>query len=1107
MPTSLRPASPPPGADAPGSPGPSLLRPAPDLTDFLYFDQLQRYRLAARLIDRLCAGLAGPVRVLDVGCNVLNHLPRFLDPARARVVRCDTYEDTTGDPDYVRTDPAGPLPFADESFDAVVALEVLEHVPPERRRDFLADCLRVARRGAVFTCPNGTPAVRAAEQLAAAAYQRRHGRPHPFLSEHAEFGLPTQDEVRSALRQLDVPHAVFPHAPLGQWLAAIVLAESLDAGPAWDDLRRELVGAFAAGPAPAPGPHYRSAYVCAKTFDATGALEAAGSEPSTESSVLSTEELSAALDHLSAAAGRVLAAREFLYRTEPATLRAVIEQQQDGLNAQEQRFVILRSYADALQQSAFWRLLAPLRWLRELLRPRGFRAEHLLPWRCLEPALDGPPGTWKALDEDPQFLVSCYLPAGWLRVRLKTYTPDRGHIEFYAERNGSFGPDGLLGQFSLAAGDTDEEFFLYLEQPTRALRIDPFDKAGTFRLDRLEVTPRPGPVTVLDALRRKLRLLRAYRCTGPVLWRGLKMLVTGRWSGVAEKWALGLNDPRCVRHGFYEPQEAYDQWVERRRLTDEDRAAQKDWALSLDDPPRVSILMPTYNTPEQFLRLAVESVLRQTYPHWELCVADDGSTAAHVRAVLEAYAAQDDRIKLAPPGRHGGISAATNAALALATGDYVALLDHDDELAEHALDRMARAVVADPAADMLYSDEDKIQPDGLRTTPFFKPDWSPEFFLGCMYTCHLGLYRTALVRELGGFRPAFDGAQDYDLVLRLTERTDRVVHVPDVLYHWRLLANSTASGVAAKPHAHAAGLRAVQEHLQRTGRPGLAGVGPAAGLNHVRFTVLGQPAVSILIPSLCQPGRAGGREPSHLERCIGSIARLSRYRRFEVLVLDRHRMPEAMERELARFGVRRVTYDDPFNWSRVNNLGARHATGDYLLFLNDDTEVIAPDWLEALLEFAQQPAIGAVGAKLLFPDGGLQHVGVTLLDGKPGHPFYGYPAQHPGYFCRNQLPHNCTAVTGACLMTRAAVFREVGGFDESFPLNYNDVDYCLRVRGRGYRVVYTPHARLYHHESVTKDGVFAEELAAFQARWGTDRPDPYYNPNLNMETYDYRIGR
>jgi GT2 family glycosyltransferase len=808
--------------------------------------------------------------------------------------------------------------------------------------------------------------------------------------------------------------------------------------------------------------------------------------------------------------GSPIADHEFELAAELDSLRAIIETQKQEIHEYVRRTLVLRNYAEALDESVSWRMLAPLRWLRRQIRPRGFSSAHLIPWSGLEPVDDAPAATWKALHDDPQFLVSCYLPAGWLRVRLKIHAPARGQIEFYGERRGDFGADTLLGQFSLAHGETDEEFYLYLDRPTRALRIDPIDHAGTFRIDRLEVTPRPSRTLAYDSLRRKLRLLRAYRNTWPVLGRGLAMFFTGRWGQVAAKWKLGLNDPRCIRHGFYEPDVAYEKWMARRRLTDNDRAEQRAWAEALDEPPRISILLPTFNTPERFLRLAIESVLRQTYPHWELCIADDGSDQPHVRAVLDEYAAEDGRIKLAAPGRHGGIASASNAALELAGGDHIALLDHDDELAEHALFRMAKAIVADPAADMLYSDEDKLQPDGKRVRPFFKPDWSPEFFLGCMYTCHLGVYRTKLVREIGGFRPSFDGAQDYDLVLRLVEQTERIVHVPDVLYHWRVLPESTAAGVGAKPHAHAAGLRALQEHLRRTGRPGRAEVGPSAGLNWVRFDVVGPPTVSVIIPSLCQPGetrRAGATAlaPGLVERCVASIRRTSQNRRVEIIVADRHTMAPAMNESLSRVGVKRVTYDEPFNWSRVNNLAARHATGEHLLFLNDDTEAVELQWLDAMLEYSQRPSVGVVGAKLAFPDGGLQHVGVTLPGGKPGHPFYGYPAKHTGYYCRSVLPHNCAAVTGACLMTRRDVFEQAGGFDEAFPLNYNDIDYCLRVRQLGYRIVFTPHARLVHHESVTKSGVFEEELDAFREKWG-EVVDPYYNPNLNPETFDYRIG-
>jgi GT2 family glycosyltransferase len=1076
----------------------SFLRPAPDCDAILDYDQQSRYSLVANLIDRLCTGIGGSIRVLEVGSNVLNLLPTFLDPSRVHVTRCDTLSNP-GDPDYVQIDQNQPLPFDDESFDVVAAVEVLEHVPPDRRSDFLADCLRMARRGAVFTCPDGTREVMATEVLAAAAYHRRHARQHPFLREHRDFGLPREEDVRAMLERLDVPFAVLPNTPLDLWLASIVLTEQLLEHAHEPDVRRELVRAFLDRPSN-DGRYYRKVYLCAKTFEATRALsDIHNADPNNGMS--NRNDLVHSLNHLIAAAERLISAREFKHRIEPATLRTIIEEQQKNITEHVQRLLIQESYASALEQSAFWKALRPFRWLRQLLRPRGFSADHLLPWRSLEP-IAGEPGAWTALDADPHFIVSCWLPAGWVRVRFVIHAPDRTHLELYAENAGGFPIDCRLGQFSLAAGRNEEEVFVKLDRPVRGLRIDPIGMAGKFRIEHFDVVPRPAPVAVVDALRRKLRLLRAYRNSGPVLRRGLKLLATGRWRTVAEKWGLGLHDPRCPRLGYVDPHKLYERWMANRALSDADRAEQRAWSEDLQNPPKISIVMPVYNTAERYLRLAIESVTRQTYPHWELCIADDGSALPHVRQVLEEYAAQDDRIKLTPPGRHGGISAASNAALALATGDFVALLDHDDEIAEHALYRMARAIVADPTADMLYSDEDKLQSDGVRVRPFFKPDWSPEFFLSCMYTCHLGVYRTSLVREIGGFRPAFDGAQDYDMVLRLVERTDRIVHIPDVLYHWRLLPGSTAAGVDAKPHAHAAGLRALQEHLSRSGRSGVANVGPSAGLNDVRFSVVGRPMVSIIIPSQCRPGNG---EPAMLERCITSIVRGSRYKRFEMIVLDRHEMPADMESRLRQFGVRRVTYNGDFNWSRVNNLGVEKATGDHLLFLNDDTEVITPDWLEAMLGYSQQSEIGAVGAKLLFPDGGLQHVGVTVLDGKPGHPFYGYPTEHTGYYCRNVLAHNCAAVTGACLMTRREVFDEIGGFDENFPLNYNDVDYCMKLRKLGYRIVFTPHARLLHHESVTKAGVFAEELDAFRARWG-DAPDPYYNPNLNPETFDYRIG-
>jgi len=412
---------------------------------------------------------------------------------------------------------------------------------------------------------------------------------------------------------------------------------------------------------------------------------------------------------------------------------------------------------------------------------------------------------------------------------------------------------------------------------------------------------------------------------------------------------------------------------------------------------------------------------------------------------------------------------------------------------------------------MVYSDEDKMTPAGRHVDPFFKPDWSPEYFLACMYTCHLGVYRTELVRRVGGWRSAFDSSQDYDLVLRLAATGPKVHHVPDILYHWRTIPSSTASGAGAKPEAHERARQAIANYLDLTGRPGTVEDGPSAGFHRVRYKIQGNPLVSLVIPSACREVEVRGRKTWFVLECISSVRRLSTYANLEIVVIDNHDMSDELAERLAPLDVRRLHYTDPgtgrFNLARKLNEGARAARGEQLLLMNDDVEVITPDWVEALLEFGQWPDIGAVGPQLLFPNDTQQHNGVNLLEGNPGHPFYQFPADHPGYFNSSAVHRNWSAVTGACLMTRADVYRDVGGFSEHFPLNYNDVDYCLKLRERGLRIVYTPYAKLYHHESVSKSGTDEEELAAFKAEWA-DRVarDPYYNPNLSMQTCDFRVG-
>jgi glycosyltransferase involved in cell wall biosynthesis len=656
---------------------------------------------------------------------------------------------------------------------------------------------------------------------------------------------------------------------------------------------------------------------------------------------------------------------------------------------------------------------------------------------------------------------------------------------------------------------TDREFYVHFPRPVLGLRLDPSDGQGEFHLEAFRVEPVPFPRAFLRAVSRKLQLLREHRNTGRVLVRGLTMLAQGRFRRFLTRVFRGLQGTEMAEQDrrVRKVTDDYEAWRQRRRLTDADRERMRADAAAMADAPRLSVIMPVYNTPEAFLRRAIDSVLSQTYPFWELCIADDQSTAPHVRGVLEEYTERDPRVRIVHRPRRGNIAAASNSALELATGDYIALLDHDDELAEHALFRVAETLIADRDLDMVYSDEDKLDFDGRHIDPFFKPDWSPEYFLSCMYTCHLGVYRTALVRQLGGFRSAFDTAQDYDLALRLVTRTSRIAHISDILYHWRQSPTSTAAGFGAKPQAFSTARRALQSYLNAAGLEGSVEPGPVLGFHRVRYTLRGRPKVSIIIPTGCRTTTVRGKETTFLARCLESIRRKSTYENYEFIVVDNGDMPPALAEELDARGIRHVSFTQPFNLAAKMNLGAAKATGEHLVFLNDDIEVDSPDWLECFLEYSQQPGVGAVGAKLLFPDGRLQHVGVTLLNGYPGHPFYLSPGSHLGYFCGNVVTRNYSAVTGACMMTRAELFRELGGFDQAFTLCYNDIDYCLRLIMTGRRMVYTPYAQLYHHESASrKPGVPPREVALFKERWGGRwHHDPYYNPNLTTRYNDFRI--
>jgi GT2 family glycosyltransferase len=527
----------------------------------------------------------------------------------------------------------------------------------------------------------------------------------------------------------------------------------------------------------------------------------------------------------------------------------------------------------------------------------------------------------------------------------------------------------------------------------------------------------------------------------------------------------------------------------------------------------ISIAVPVYKTPLSVLDAMIESVLDQTWPRWELCIADAGSPDEEIGRALDRWTVKDGRIHVIHLGENRGIAGNTNAALRLVTGAYVAFLDHDDTLAPFALSSIVQAIVERGEPDMLYSDEDKL--DGAtahRTDPFFKPDWSPHVLMSHNYITHFLCIRKELVDSLGGLRSDFDGAQDYDLVLRCSERTSRIVHIPEILYHWRMGPSSTARSSSAKSYAYEAGRKALSEHLGRRGLHGEVVSQPVLGYYRTRLTPPQDVSVSVLIPSHDNP-RLLTRA---VETALGSLPAVG-----EVLVLENNsRRPSMTElyRDLQKdVRVHVLDYGSrPFNYSAINNWGASQATGSALLFLNDDVYARSRGWLEEMLQWLSDSTVGAIGACLLYPNGLVQHAGVVLgMGGVAGHRWVG-SVLRDAMSSQNGVQEisDVSAATAACLLVRRRLFDEVGGFDEAFPLAYGDVDLCLRLRKRGYQVVYTPDAKLVHCESATRGSDFSpDRLPAFLeatremwSRWGPElRSDPFYSPNLTLNESVPRI--
>lgn len=560
--------------------------------------------------------------------------------------------------------------------------------------------------------------------------------------------------------------------------------------------------------------------------------------------------------------------------------------------------------------------------------------------------------------------------------------------------------------------------------------------------------------------------------------------------------------------------EDYQLWISENTLGESGVEAAKKEIDAMALKPVFSILVPIYNTDPQYLLPMIESVQNQIYPYWQLCLVDDCSPKSYLKRILEHEALQDERISIQLNDVNQGISVTTNDALAMAKGDYIALLDHDDEITIDALYENAKVINATPDAGLIFSDEDKLNMKGVRVEPYFKPDYSPDLLHTNNYICHFTVIKKSIVQELGGFREGLDGSQDHDVIIRSAAAAKRVVHIPKILYHWRKIPGSTAVTYDSKSYAWEAGRKAVEDQLQKDESGVRVEFGTLKGTYRVFREIKGEPLVSIIVPFKDKPGL--------LESCLDSVLNRSSYRNFEIIGVSNNSEHALTFEIMARYTelddrIRFVKKDIPFNFSAICNYGVEQANGDYLVLLNNDIEIISPDWIERLLEHAQRDEIGAVGGKLLFPDGTIQHAGIVAgMVGAAGHPHKFFPDNHIGYHGRLHMVNNVSAVTGAMMMMKADKFREVGGLDEeNLAVAYNDVDLCLKLLSKGYRNVFTPHSKATHHESISRGYEdtdeklqrLLKEQTHFLSTWAEflEAGDPYYNPNLSLKNERFSL--
>lgn len=711
-----------------------------------------------------------------------------------------------------------------------------------------------------------------------------------------------------------------------------------------------------------------------------------------------------------------------------------------------------------------------------------------------------------SLTNDPQFIItpSCTIERGWHELSVDMSGKKITNPRIYFDMGYGISEDHSVG---LCMSPETGQYYasVFLPHKVTSLRFDPTEESRSeFQLKCFAAERRGRIETGLWLVKQFVKTARS----------DFRHALNRAWNYAKRRSRLGfVHGETAARLPI---KYSYKTWIATYDyLPTRDKPALVKAIQNLEHKPLISVLMPVYNTPVELLDDAIMSVISQAYPHWEMCIADDCSTNTSTRSRLQFWAQKDSRIKVAYRKENGHISNATNSAFEMATGEWIALLDHDDLLRENALAEVVLEINRHPDAQIIYSDEDKIDKDGVRYDPYFKPEFSRELFRSQNYFNHLTVHRAENIRAVGGWRVGYEGSQDYDLNLRIIEHTppQTIRHIPKVLYHWRSIEGSTALAGSEKDYTYDAGKRALEDHIQRLNLPATVEDIADVPFYRVRYSIADPaPMVSLIIPTR--------DKLDLLQGCINSILEKTTYENYEIIIVDNGSVEKDTLQyfsEITQSGkIRVLNYNKPFNYSAINNFAVSQANGSIVGLVNNDIEVISPEWLTEMVSWAALPEIGCVGAKLYYSNDTIQHAGViTGLGGVAGHSHKYFPKGHPGYFCRLSVVQNLSAVTAACLVVRKSVYMEVGGLNEEhLTVAFNDVDFCLKVQSQGYSNVWTPFAELYHFESISR-GVednpekisrFNREADYMKKTWNNLlENDPFYSPNLNKTREDFTL--